>query len=516
MAEPAVDIHLPQPARLEMRRITKRFGATVALYHVDFSVAAGEVHALVGENGAGKSTLMKILSGAHQPDEGTMYLNGEPFLPRNPLDARHKQVGMIYQELSLAPHLTVEENILLGMEPINRWGLIRREEVRKRTLETLAQFGHAEIEPQHRVGDLPVSARQLVEVARALAIGCRVLILDEPTSSLSHDDIERLFEIIHRLKEQELSIVYISHFLEEVQRVADRVTVLLDGTVVGTCDIDAVTPGEIVRMMVGRTVEELYPRSARIPGEPVLEIENLGGAKMPESASLTLHRGEVLGIFGLVGAGRTELFRAIFGLEPIRRGQVRVGTYLGPVSPKGRWRQGVGMLSEDRQEEGLALNLSLADNVTLSRLKGLGPLGLVLPRHQQMAAQRWVEGLDIRCQAPGQKVIELSGGNQQKAALARLLQHDVDILLLDEPTRGIDVAAKAKMYQVIDELASGAGTSGRRAKAVLMISSYLPELLGVCDRVAVMHRGRLSEARPVKDLDEHQLMLAATGESGLA
>ena len=516
MAEPAVALPSPKSPRLAMRGIAKRFGATVALSGVDFSVAPGEVHALVGENGAGKSTLMKVLSGAHQPNEGTMSLDGEPFMPRNPLDARRNQVAMIYQELSLAPHLTVEENILLGMEPTGKWGLIRWEEVRTRTLKTLGQFGHAEIEPHRRVGDLSVSERQLVEIARALAVGCRVLILDEPTSSLSHDDIERLFEIIHRLKEQGLSIVYISHFLEEVQRVADRVTVLLDGTVVRTCDINAVTPGEIVQLMVGQRVEELYPRSAHMPGKPVLEIENLGGIKLPESASLTLHRGEVLGIFGLVGAGRTELLRALFGLEPIRRGLVKVGIYTGPASPKNRWRQGMGMLSEDRQGEGLALSLSVADNVTLSRLRGLGPLGLVLPRRQQLAAGRWLERLDIHCLNPGQRLIELSGGNQQKVALARLLQHDVDILLLDEPTRGIDVAAKAKIYQVIDELASGTDTNGHKPKAVLMISSYLPELLGVCDRVAVMHRGRLSEARPVRDLDEHQLMLAATGEGGAA
>ena len=501
--------------RLEMQGITKRFGATLALEQVDFSVAAGEIHALVGENGAGKSTLVKILSGAHQPDEGAMYLDGEPFRPRNPMDARHQRVGMIYQELSLAPHLTVEENILLGMEP-HRYGWIRWREVRERALEALAQFDRPEIRPDLKVSDLSVSAQQLVEIGRSLAVGCRVLILDEPTSSLSHEDIERLFEIIRRLKGQGLSIVYISHFLEEVQTIADRLTVLRDGAVAGTSAMGGITPYEIVTLMVGREVKELYPRSTRKPQEAILEIKDLGGVHKPQSASLSLHRGEVLGIFGLIGAGRTELLRAIFGLDPVRRGQIKIGVHLGPASPMKRWMQGVGMLSEDRKGEGLTLNLSIADNVTISKLKGFGPLGLVLPQNQHAAAGKWIKRLAIRATHPGQRVGDLSGGNQQKVALARLLQHDVDVMLLDEPTRGIDVAAKAKIYQVIDDLAAVSAKSSRPPKAIIMISSYLPELLGVCDRIAVMHRGRLSQAQPVSEVDEHKLMLAATGEGGQA
>ncbi len=504
----AVDI-IP---RLEMRGIYKRFGATIALDCVDFTVTPGEVHALVGENGAGKSTLMKILSGAYQPDKGFMFLDGQAYQPRNPLDARQKGVGMIYQELSLAPHMTVEENIFLGMEP-TKMGFIRWKKVRERALKSLEYFDHPEIKPDIRVADLSIGAQQLVEISRSLAVGCQVLVFDEPTSSLSQRDIKQLFEIIKGLKNRNLSIIYISHFLEEVQEVADRVTVLRDGSVVVSYAAGEITSEEIVQLMVGREVTELYPRSSRQCLEPVLEVKNLAGIKKPESASLTLHRGEVLGISGLVGAGRTELIRVIFGLDPVRNGEIKIGVYVGPYSPQSRWIQGIGMLSENRKEEGLILNLSIADNVTISRMKGFGPFGLVLPRNQYVASQKWIEQLGIRCQGPQQRVIDLSGGNQQKTVLARLLQHDVDVMLLDEPTRGIDVVAKAKIYQVIDEMASG--STDTKPKAILFISSYFPELLGICDRIAVMYRGKLSAVKPIEEVNEHSLMLAATGQGSL-
>lgn len=503
---------IPVP-RLVMKGISKRFGGTVALGNVNFSVAPGEVHALVGENGAGKSTLMKILSGAYEPDQGVMFLDGEPYQPRNPLDGRSKGVGMIYQELSLAPHLTVEENILLGMEP-NTFGFIRREKIRKKTIKALEYFDNPEIRPETKVSELSVSARQLVEIGRSLAVGCRVLVFDEPTSSLSKKDIEKLFDVIRSLKKAGLAIVYISHFLEEIQNVADKLTVLRDGFTVGSEQVGDVSPEKIIQMMVGRKVDDLYPRTNRRLGESVLEIKNLAGKIKPESASLTLHRGEVLGISGLVGAGRTEFLRAIFGLDVVKSGEIKVGIFIGPASPEQRWQQGIGMLSENRKEEGLVLNLNISDNVTLSKLEGFGFLGLVIPKNQDAAAKKWIERFDIRCEGARQQINSLSGGNQQKVALARLLQHDVDILLLDEPTRGIDVAAKVKIYNVINEMASGS-QSGRPPKAILMISSYIPELLGVCDRIAVMCRGKLSDTRDIKEVDEHKIMLAATGQEEL-
>ena len=510
-----VDSPVPNAPRLVMRGVCKRFGATVALNDVDLSVGSGEVHALVGENGAGKSTLMKVLSGAVQADAGEIRLDGSLFRPQDPLSGRRAGVAMIYQELSLVPHLTVEENIVLGLEP-TVCGFLKRSAIRQQAIDALQHFDHPEIVPEIPVGRLTVAAQQLVEIARALAVGCRVLVLDEPTSSLSHHDVERLFGLIASLKRKGLAIVYISHFIEEVKQVADRVTVLRDGEAVGERSVGEVSAEEIIAMMVGREVAELYPRSERPPGQAVLEVKGLAGQGKPEEASLTLHRGEVLGIAGLVGAGRTELLRAIFGLGPVTRGELRLGTYAGPASPVRRWLQGAGMLCEDRKNEGLALNLNLADNITLSRLKGLGPLGLVLPWKQDQAAETWVDRLGIRCRDPRQAAESLSGGNQQKVALARLLQHDVDVLLLDEPTRGIDVASKAEIYLMIDRLASGSPDEGRRPKAVLMVSSYLPELLGVCDRVAVMCRGRLGPARPVDELDEHALMMEAIGHEGTA
>lgn len=496
-------------AHLRMENVEKRFGPTVALDGVDFGVRSGEIHALVGENGAGKSTLMKVLSGVHRPDAGRMTLNDRPFEPTDPLDARETGIGMIYQELSLAPHLTVMENVLLGMEPGSA-GLVDWKAMRSRTERALERLDHGEIDPETVVGTLSVSARQIVEIARTLTIGCDVLVLDEPTSSLSRPDIERLFEVIRELRSQGIAIIYISHFLEEVRQIADRVTVLRDGRSVGTREISSISADRIVRMMVGRDVEDLYPRSDHPRGEVLLEVEDLAGEDRPTAASFRLRRGEVLGVFGLVGAGRTELLRTIFGLDPVASGRIRVGTYEGAATPVERWRQGAGMLSENRKEEGLALDLSVADNVTLSRLDGFGPGGLVFPRRQEEAAGSWVERLDIRCEGPAQTTRQLSGGNQQKVALARLLQHEVDVLLLDEPTRGVDVAAKAKIYEVIDALATG--DEDRAARAILMVSSHLPELLGVCDRIAVMYRGRLLPPRPVDELEEHALMAAATGQ----
>ncbi len=503
-----VEVTAP-PARLEMRGVCKRFGATIALDGVDLTVPAGEVHALVGENGAGKSTLMKVLSGAVPADAGAIRLDGQPYRPRNPLEARRAGVIMVYQELSLAPHLSVEENILLGMEP-TRLGFIRWGDVRRRAAEALQQLRHPEIRPDARVRSLSVAAQQLVEIARAVAIGCRVLVLDEPTSSLAQEDVQRLFDLIGRLRKQGHAVVYISHFIEEVKQIADRFTVLRDGRTVGGGRTADATADGIVRLMIGQKIEQLYPRSERIPAEAALDVKNLGGAAKFEGVSFRLHRGEVLGVAGLVGAGRTELMRALFGLDPVRRGEIRLGLYAGPASPLRRWMQGAGLVSEDRKGEGLALSMSIADNLTLSRLEGFGPRGLVLPARQEAAARRWIERLGIRCRGPRQRVAELSGGNQQKVAVARLLHHDVDVLLLDEPTRGIDVASKAQLYHLIDELAA------KRRKAVLMVSSYLPELLGVCDRIAVMCRGRLGPARPVAGLSEHQLMLEAAGQGEAA
>jgi ribose transport system ATP-binding protein len=490
------------------RDVRKTFGATVALGGVSFSVAPARVHALIGENGAGKSTLMSVLSGATPPDAGEIMLDGAVFRPRNPAEARRAGVAMVYQELSLCSHLTVEENIALGDEPA-RFGFVQRTEMRRRAVAALDRLagpsGASVPHPAAKVGDLPPAGRQLVEIARALALSrCRVLILDEPTSSLGAADVDRLFSAIRSVCESGIAVVYISHFLEEIHRVADDYTVLRDGQTVGTGALAGVAPGDLVAMMVGRDVGQLFPRSVRKPGDVILEVSDLCGQEKPASASFSLRRGEVLGIAGLVGAGRTELLRCIFGLDPVRRGLVKVTTFPGFRSPAERIEQGVGFLSEDRKTEGLATALSIAENMTLSKLGPLGPRGLVFPARRRAAAERWMRALSIRARDVDQPVGDLSGGNQQKVALARLLHQDADVFLLDEPTRGIDVGSKAQIYELIGDVA-------KAGKAVLVVSSYLPELLGICDRIAVMRKGKLGPARPATERDAREMLAEATG-----
>ena len=488
---------------LRVRGVEKAFGQTRALRGVSLTAAEGEVHAVLGENGAGKSTLMKILAGAILPDAGNIHFLGAPFAPRSTGEARERGVAIVYQEPQLCPDLTVAENIYLGREP--RRGLFVHgaalvegtEEATRRLLET-------GLSPHRLVRDLSPGDRQMVAIARALSQRCRLLILDEPTSSLTAADSERLFAAIDQLKREGIGILYISHFLEEVERIADRYTVLRDGQSVGEGDIGERPMSEIVELMVGQAVDDLFPRSPREPGEIVLELEGLRGREKPERASLGLRKGEVLGIAGLVGSGRTELLRAVFGLDPVKAGKIRVGAFVGPASPARRLVQGMGLLSEDRKGEGLASTMSIGDNLTLSKLAGLGPRGFVLPKRQATAAERFVERLRIRCRDVDQPVSDLSGGNQQKVALGRLLYHDVDVMLLDEPTRGIDVRSRAEIYAVIDELAA-------KGRAVLVVSSYLPELFGICDRIAVMRRGILGEARRVEEIDPHRVLVEATG-----
>jgi len=480
--------------------VRKRFGATIALDGVDLHVDPGEVLALIGENGAGKSTLMKILSGAHEPDEGNMWLDGETYTPRDPLDARRRGVAMIYQELALAKDLTVMENILLGMEPA-RGPFLQWSEMKRRAASAMAQLGRPDIDPRLPLSRLSIAEQQLVEIGRAICVGCRVLVLDEPTSSLTQSDIRHLFDLVRRLKAGKLAIIYISHFLEEVREISDRFEVLRDGRSVGGGVTSGTPTPRIIAMMVGRSVDDLYPRSPRKQGEPILELNHLAGESKPVDATLTLHRGEVVGIAGLIGAGRTELLRTIFGLQPITGGDVRLAAYVGPASPARRWAEGMGLLSEDRKNEGLAVDLSIADNITMTRLPWL-----VNPSREATESWKWIQKLGVRCRSPRQAVSDLSGGNQQKIAVARLLRHDVDVFLLDEPTRGIDVGSKAQIYQLINDLAC-------RGKAVLMVSSYLPELLGVCDRIAVMCKGHLVQSVPVAQTNEHQIMLQATGVS---
>jgi ribose transport system ATP-binding protein len=442
-----------------------------------------------------------------------MTLAGEPYSPAGPDAARRAGVSMIYQELTLAPHLTVEENVFLGMET-SRWGFARRGRQEARVAEALALLGHADIAPRARAGSLSLGAQQLVEVARAIVARARLIVLDEPTSSLTRQDVERLFQVIARLRAAGVSLIYISHFLEEVERIADRFTVLREGATAGAGAVRATPTARIIEMMVGRSLGEFFPRVPHARGEPVLAIRDLRGRRLPRGIDLTLHRGEILGIAGLIGAGRTETLRAVYGLDPLAAGTVTVAGIGGlesavararrGTSAAARVRQGLGLLSENRKEEGLALGLSIAENVTLSALGKTSILGWLAPARERRQVQAWAERLRIACRSPSQAAVDLSGGNQQKVAIARLLHQGADVLLLDEPTRGIDVGSKVEVYRLMGELAAA-------GKAVLFVSSYLPELLGVADRIAVMARGRLSEVRDAAAWDEQSILACATG-----
>ncbi len=495
------------PPRLRMIEVRKSFGATCALQNVSLELEAGEVHALIGENGAGKSTLMKILSGAYVADSGSIELEGAPFRAADPLHARRSGIAMIYQELNLAPHLTVEENILLGEEP-HACGWLKRKQRRDLALKALAELQHDSIPLEAPVQACTIAEQQLVEIARALVGQPKVLIMDEPTSSLTQVDTENLFAAIGRLKLRGVSIVYISHFLEECQRVCDRYTVLRDGATVGHGVMAQAQLPDIIRLMVGREIQDIYPRIPHTIGATVLEFRQLAGSPKPKSASLRLRSGEILGIAGLVGAGRTEMVRAAFGLDHLQGGTVHVRNQVsGPAQPSGRLSEGIGLLSENRKEEGLMLNRSLADNLTLTHFEPLSRFGFINSRRQRQSTRRWMEELDVRAQGPTQTAAELSGGNQQKIALGRLLHHDASILLLDEPTRGIDVGSKAQIYRLMGRLAD-------QGKAILFISSYLPELMGVCDTIGVMCRGVLSDIRPVSEWTEHAIIATAIGQPG--
>jgi ribose transport system ATP-binding protein len=500
------------PARLTVQAVSKSFGATRALCGVDLEAQAGQIHAVIGENGAGKSTLMRVLSGEIAADQGRILIDGQPLKASSPAAARSQGISIVSQEVAVCPHMTVLDNIMLGQEP-TRLGMLDGKSMRReasRAISMLLGCGNdAWLGLDVSVGALPMAGRQLVEIARALVGrgGCRVLILDEPTSSLGREDAARLFAVLRKLCEDGATILYVSHFLEEVSAIAQSYTVLRDGSTVGTGRMAETTLGQIVEKMAGRRIEQWFVRSARTVGPVVLQVDALAGHSKPTRASLQLRRGEVLGIAGLLGAGRTELLEVIFGLASVRSGTIRVGAFVGPASPTRRLAQGVGMLSEDRKGQGLATSLSIADNLTLSKLPTAGFLRLLSPRRQRQITQDWIERLGIKATDPWQPVADLSGGNQQKVAIGRLLHHGVDVLLLDEPTRGIDVASKAQIYEIIDRLAC-------EGKAVLMVSSYLPELLGMCDRIQVMRRGELGESRSIEACTSQSLLEEATGASG--
>ena len=488
-----------------MREIRKTFPGVVALDGVDFSLRRGEVHILLGENGAGKSTLMKILSGAYQKTAGRIALGGREVEIRNPAHAQSLGISTIYQEFNLVPHLSVGENIFLGREPLRAFGLIDRRAVNRKASEVLHGLGLS-LDPRRPVKGLRVAEQQMVEVAKALSLEARVLIMDEPTAALAEHEIKELFAAIRGLKEKGVSVVYISHRMEELFEIGDRVTVLRDGRSAGTFDVRATNKFELIRLMVNRDLTELFPKEHAARGEEVLRVEGLTTRGGLNGVSFSLHRGEVLGVAGLLGAGRTELARAVFGLDKVESGAVTIkGKARRLGSPRAAINLGVGFLTEDRKAQGLVLPLSVKENVCLPSVDRFASWGWMDAKGERRAAERYVRELRIRTPGLEQKVVYLSGGNQQKVVLSKWLCSEADIFIFDEPTRGVDVGAKAEIYQLMNRLAAS-------GVAIIMISSELPEILGMSDRILVMRGGRVACEFTAAEATQEKILECALGE----
>ena len=487
---------------LQMKDICKRFGPTVALDRVSLDVTAGEVLALIGENGAGKSTLLKVLSGAHRADSGHITIQGATYRPRGPLDARNAGIAMIYQELNLAPDLSVEDNLLLGQSGTGS-GMLFRKQQRDKVIKTLQTVGLGSLNPTAIVGEQSVATQQLIEVSRALVSNAKIILFDEPTSSLPQKDVAQLFEIISRLKKSKIGIVYISHFLEEVRNVADSYSVLRDGQAVGEGRISEISDSEIISLMVGRDVKDLYPQIPHTPGATRLKVNGVRGYHSQQKATFEVRAGEIFGLAGLVGSGRTELVRTLFGLDHLVEGSIELDGMIVTGSVKKRMNAGLGMLSEDRKREGLAQELPIIENATMGSLRRYVNRLLLNLRERDGSASALIRKVEVKAHSGYQNVSELSGGNQQKVAIARILHQDAKVLIMDEPTKGIDVGTKAEIYRMMGELAAD-------GKTVIFVSSYLPELLSVCDRIGVMARGNLREIREAEDWTEDSIMAVAT------
>jgi ribose transport system ATP-binding protein len=486
-----------------MRDIRKAFPGVVALDRVGFTLQHGEVHVLLGENGAGKSTLMKILSGAYRRDAGTIEIDGREAAIESPRDAQTLGVATIYQELSLVPQLTVAENILLGHEP-SRGGWIDRARVRESAERSLADVGVA-IDPDRRVDTLGIAEQQMVEVAKALFRRARVLVMDEPTSALTAREIDRLFEVIRRVTSTGVGVVYISHRMRELTAIGHRVTVLRDGRNVGTFELAKASIDELVRLMANRDVREHFPRRRGAVGDPLLRLERVSGASGVRDVTLTVRRGEIVGLAGLLGAGRTELARLIAGADRLSSGRIEIrGRDVTPRSPREAIRAGVGFLPEDRKRHGLVMTQSVCENIGLPNLPRWSTAGWLSAATERAAAERWVTELRIKTPRIAERVVRLSGGTQQKVVLARWLAAEAELLVMDEPTRGVDVGAKVEIYELMNRLTdAGAG--------ILMISSELPEVLGMSDRIYVMRGGSIQAELDARSATEERVLQAALG-----
>ncbi|HAK45602.1 MAG TPA: D-xylose ABC transporter ATP-binding protein [Spirochaeta sp.] len=491
---------------LQMKNIEKLFPGVKALDNVTFSCRKGEVHALLGENGAGKSTLMKVLSSAYQPNAGEIWFKGELFRHTDPIAAQKAGIGIIYQEFNLVPYMTVVENIFLGREPLMNGRLIDYKSMRKEAKKLLNGLG-LDLNVNLKVQNLSVAQQQMIEIAKALSMNAELIVMDEPTATLTDREIDFLFGTIRSLKESGKTIIYISHRLEEIFEVCDRVTVLKDGKTVGTEDVSNLDKDKMIKMMVGRTLGEYYPERAHVKrGGKVLDVRNIKRSGVLDNVSFEAYEGEILGISGLVGAGRTELARAVFGADHIEDGKIYLdGDEVKINEPLKAIKMNIGFATEDRKQQGLILGLSVKKNISLTVLDTILKGGLIQPKQEKELAERYVEILKIATPGVDAPVSGLSGGNQQKVVLAKWLAKDCKIIILDEPTRGIDVGAKAEIYNLMRKLAD-------QGKVIIMISSELPEIIGVSDRILVMHSGKITGEFKAEEATEEKIMKCATGE----
>jgi len=490
-------------AVLVMKRITKTFPGVRALDGVTLEVRRGEVHALVGENGAGKSTLVKILAGALLRDQGEIRIDGRPVEIRSPHAAQQLGVSMIYQEFNLVPYLTVAANIFLGREPQVAPGIIDRGRIYREAQAVLDRLG-VQIDVHAPVSRLSVAQQQMVEIAKAISSNAKLIVMDEPSATLTQYELARLFELIRALRGDGVSIIYISHRLEEIFEIADRVTVLRDGQLIGTHFVHDVTKDDIIHMMVGRQLTAQIPKRTVRIGKEVMRVEGLSGG-IVRDVSFAVRAGEIVCLTGLVGAGRSEVARMIFGVDPRTGGRILLsGQEVRIRTPREAIRRGIGFVTEDRKAQGLLLGLTVRANITLANLDLLSHYGLIRRQRERSAAGRFIHSLRIRTPSPEQLVRNLSGGNQQKVVLAKWLLTESRVLLFDEPTRGIDVGAKAEIYQLMGDLAA-------RGVAMLMITSELPEAIGMADRILVMHEGHITAEIPRADATQEKVMFYATG-----
>ncbi|MFJ6907204.1 sugar ABC transporter ATP-binding protein [Streptomyces griseoluteus] len=493
----------PAPPLLSMTGITKAFPGVRALDGVDLDVQEGEVHCLLGQNGAGKSTLIKVLAGAHQPDTGTIHWRGDPVTLRSPMAAMRLGIATIYQELDLVEHLSVAENIHLGHEPTRAGFVVRRRTARTSTAALLRRLGHSEIEPGRLVGELSAAQQQIVSMARALSHDVRLIVMDEPSAALDPDEVDNLFRVVTGLTAEGVAVVYISHRLDEIRRIGDRVTVLKDGRAVARGLPAKTTPTrEVVTLMTGRDVEYVFPpRQAEPPvGEPVLEVRGLARSGEFDPLDLVVRPGEIVGIAGLVGSGRSEILETVYGARTPDAGHVLVGGRpVRPGSVRAAVRAGIGLAPEERKAQALLMLESVTRNVSVSTLSRFARAGWIDRRAELGAARAATRELSLRPDNPAVPVRTLSGGNQQKAVLARWLLRGCRVLLLDEPTRGVDVGARAELYAVVRRLAD-------EGLAVLLVSSEVPEVLGLADRVLVLREGHVVHEAPASELDEHRVL----------